>query len=127
MSTLIIYYDGLCHLCSREIEYYRKRAGENVTFVDIAAPDFDATTHGLDPNRVQQVMHVRQDGQLRLGLDAFIAIWETIPGHTWAARLAKTPGIHFLLGIGYQLFAWIRPYLPRKKADCPDGACQRRG
>jgi predicted DCC family thiol-disulfide oxidoreductase YuxK len=124
---LTVYYDGLCPLCSREIAYYRKRAPEGaVRFVDIAATDFDAREHGLDPLAVRRVMHVKAGDEIRTGVDAFIAMWEAMPTLRWMARIAKIPGVRALLGVGYHAFAKVRPLLPRRKQPlCETGACER--
>lgn len=126
-SPLILYFDGLCPLCSREVSHYRKRATPgSVEFVDITDPEFNPLAHGLDPVRIHKVMHVKQGDQVRTGLDAFLAIWDTIPGHRWMARVARWPGVHALLTVGYHLFARIRPWLPRRKRDaCTAGVCRR--
>jgi predicted DCC family thiol-disulfide oxidoreductase YuxK len=115
-----IYFDGLCQLCSREIKHYRKLPGsDGLIFVDITSPAFDAQKAGLDPMRVHREMHVRRaDGSLAIGVDAFIAIWETLPRYHLAARLGKKALPHAVLAAGYFVFARLRPYLPRKKADC---------
>jgi predicted DCC family thiol-disulfide oxidoreductase YuxK len=115
-----VYFDGLCHLCSREIEHYRKQKGsDEIDFVDITAPNFDPKKANVDPVRVHREMHVRKsDGSLAIGVDAFIAIWETLPSYGFAARLAKKTLPHALLTAGYKVFARVRPFLPRKKSDC---------
>ena len=61
-ETLSVYFDGLCPLCSREIEQYRKASGsDQISFVDITVDGFDAIANGLDPKRVHEVMHVKTD------------------------------------------------------------------
>jgi predicted DCC family thiol-disulfide oxidoreductase YuxK len=122
---LTLFYDGLCPLCSREIAYYRRRlSGADVSFLDITAPDFDAARHGLHPGRVRRVMHVKVGDEVRTGLDAFIAVWQRVPGHAWLARLASRPGVYHLMTGGYHLFALVRPLLPRRRR-CEGGACAR--
>jgi predicted DCC family thiol-disulfide oxidoreductase YuxK len=127
-TSVVLYFDGACHLCSREIEHYRKIAPPGVlSFFDISEKDFDAASHGLDPSKVQEVMHVRDaSGNLRLGVDAFIAIWEVLPRYQFLARLARKGFVRPFLDVGYFSFAKIRPYLPRKKLqDCESGTCRR--
>lgn len=116
-SVLTVFYDGLCVLCSREIDLYRRQEGSNsIRFVDIADPSFDAKVEGVDPFRVHKVMHVKtMDGKLRTEVDAFIAIWEVLPSYNFAARLAKLWWIRPALDLGYVGFAKIRPWLPRRK------------
>lgn len=119
-ATLSIYFDGLCQLCSREIEHYRRQKGsEKFNFVDITAADFNPFEEGLDPVKVHQVMHVKNsEGELKTGLEAFITIWDHLPKYQCAARWARKPALRKVLETGYSGFALVRPYLPRKKRDC---------
>lgn len=119
---LIVYYDGLCPLCSREIDHYRLKApAGQVSFVDISTPDFFATEHGLDPVAVQKHLHVRLDGRVATGVDAFFAIWEVIPGFRWLRTFLSLPGVNWLARLFYELFAVVRPLLPKR--TCASGAC----
>lgn len=118
-AKVTVYYDGLCVLCSREIDHYRRSRGADlINFVDICAPGFDPASHGVDPKAVHRVMHVkRADGTLATEVDAFIAIWTTLPGYSLLARIARYGFVRFFLNIGYQLFVRVRPYLPRRSSD----------
>lgn len=118
-AKVTVFYDGLCILCSREIDHYRKSRGADlITFVDICAPGFDPAENGLDPKAVHKVMHVRrQDGTLAIEVDAFIEIWKTLPGYWLLAKLANYRIVKIFLNFGYQAFVKIRPYLPRRKSD----------
>lgn len=121
-----VYFDGACPLCSREIAHYRKKDTEGrLHYVDISRSDFDARREGLDPDKVKKHMHVRlADGELAVGVDAFIAIWNELPGYGPLAKLAGLPGINLLLRGGYRLFAEVRPYLPKRHPpDCKHGSC----
>jgi predicted DCC family thiol-disulfide oxidoreductase YuxK len=119
-SKLKIYYDGLCHLCSREIEHYRKIEGrENLEFIDIMESTFDAKKEGLNPQQVHQVMHVKNaQGEIFTKVDAFIQIWKVLPRYQTAAKLAESKILRPFLNLGYRIFAFIRPYLPKKKKAC---------
>jgi predicted DCC family thiol-disulfide oxidoreductase YuxK len=124
MMKTIIYYDGACHLCSREIEHYRKiDKADALEFVDIADPGFDASAHGLDPIRVNQEMHVRDSkGKLHIAVQAFIEIWKVIPLYQKWVRVAENPLALPFLKVGYSAFAKVRPYLPKRKT-CYSGVC----
>jgi predicted DCC family thiol-disulfide oxidoreductase YuxK len=117
---LIIYFDGLCPLCSREIDHYRQQEGhERLKFVDITEAEFDAVKEGLDPLQVHKVMHVRTpEGHLKSGVDSFIAIWQRLPKYHWLAEFAKKTWVRPFLDLGYHSFAVLRPYLPRKTREC---------
>ena len=121
-----VYFDGACHLCSREVEHYRNKDKlGKLEFIDISTPAFSAQAEGLDPERVQRIMHLRdEEGKLHLGVDAFIQIWNSIPGYGAFSKIAKLPFINPALKLGYSVFAALRPYLPkRKNANCETGAC----
>lgn len=116
----IIYYDGLCHLCYREIEHFKKLPGsEKLEFRDITLKEFNAEAEGLDPYKVHQLMHVRlQDGSIAQAVDAFVSIWRVFPRYRWLANMAENPIIYYVLNIGYRIFARLRPILPKRKALC---------
>ncbi len=123
---LTLFFDGGCHLCSREIDYYRKRIAGPVAFVDINDPAFDAARYGVEAKAFHRVMHVRVGDEMRTAVPAFAAIWERVPGQHWMARLARTPGFRGLMTVAYHTFAWVRPLLPRRRRDaCDTGTCPR--
>lgn len=115
-----IYYDGLCKVCSAEIEHYKKQKGAHkFVFVDITHSSFDAEKAGLDPFQVHKVMHVRSpDGQIHTKVDAFRAIWKELPKYQWLYKLSEITPFRKTMDLGYVAFAKIRPFLPRKSADC---------
>lgn len=117
-----VYYDGLCHLCSREIEHYKKmRGAHNIAFVDITTPGFHAEEEGLDPHKVHQSLHVKDtNGQIAVGVDAFIVIWSQLESLKKIVPVASFGPVKKTLEVGYFLFAKVRPLLPRKScADSP--------
>jgi predicted DCC family thiol-disulfide oxidoreductase YuxK len=104
-----VFYDGACPLCSREMAHYRKKDRlHRLETVDIAAPGFDARAYGLDPVKVQQMMHVRMaDGRIFTQVRAFVKIWEA--ERTWWTTLLRwllrVPGVMALAGVFYRWFA----------------------
>jgi predicted DCC family thiol-disulfide oxidoreductase YuxK len=126
VPQLTVYFDGLCRLCSREIEHYQKRDRNGVVrWVDITGADFSAESEGLDPVAIHKVMHVRDSaGAIHTEVAAFVAIWKVIPGFRPLAHVAGWKPVRPVLDLGYQVFARIRPYLPKKKREeCTDGRC----
>lgn len=122
MSTILnVYFDGLCPLCSKEIDHYRKLKGsENIAFIDICGPQFNAATEGVDPVLVHKVMHAKyvHTNEIKTKMDAFIAIWMLLPKYHWLAALAQKAWIRPVLDIAYICFAQVRPYLKRKDPNC---------
>jgi predicted DCC family thiol-disulfide oxidoreductase YuxK len=123
MSSLTVYYDELCVLCSAEINHYKKQRGsEQITFVDITADSFDAAKEGINPFEAHKIMHAKnKDGKILTKIDSFVAIWALLPKYRWLYNLAQWKVVRFFMDIGYIIFAALRPYLPRKnKKDCQD-------
>jgi predicted DCC family thiol-disulfide oxidoreductase YuxK len=121
-----VYYDGLCQLCSREVNILRRWAPPGkLAFVDIADASFDAAAHGVDAQAVHRHMHVRDEaGRLRIGLDALIAMWRPVPWFRHLATIFSWPGFYQAGKLGYAVFAWVRPKLPRRR--CVSGTCDVR-
>lgn len=123
-EKLRVYYDGLCKVCSKEIEHYKKQKGaDRINFVDICGRQFDAVKEGVDPVLVHKEMHVRRlDGTYATRVEAFIEIWKTLPKYNFLAKIASLSAVSALLDLGYSGFTRIRPFLPRyaSPADCKD-------
>ena len=116
-EKLTVYYDGACHLCSREIDHYRSTDDKcRLDLVDISQPGFDAEAAGLDPDNVEKVFHVKDgDGNIITGVDAFQKIWQTIDTFPLLSKLADNRLSRKGMDMGYNIFAKLRPLLPKKK------------
>ncbi len=98
----------------------------SLAYVDIADPGFDATAHGVDAERVNTHMHVRDEasGRMLIGVDALFGMWERVSGFRWLAVFARLPVLRQLAEVWYALFAWVRPKLPKRTRDgCESGRC----
>ena len=124
---LTVFYDGLCRVCSGEIDVYRRQVGaDQIEFVDISERGFSAENEGLDPMLVKKYFHAKtRNGEIIKGVDAFVEIWRLLPKFRLLSKIAPKPGISQLLRLGYQVFVVLRPWLPRKKADCEGDLCIR--
>jgi predicted DCC family thiol-disulfide oxidoreductase YuxK len=112
--ALKVYYDGACPLCQREIAHYRSidRAGQ-VEFVDLTK-DGAETGPDLRPEDALARFHVRDaNGQLMSGAQAFLRLWEELPGWRWLAPVAKVPGVTWLLERAYRGFLPLRPRIQK--------------
>jgi predicted DCC family thiol-disulfide oxidoreductase YuxK len=129
-EKVAVLYDGLCRVCSWEIEKYRAQdTGKRLAFIDIEASGFDAHHYGLDAAQVRRVMHVISPTKgVITGADAFREIWLALerPGFLALAKISQLPLISSAFELGYQAFVRVRPWLPRK-TKCDDGTCQIEG
>ena len=122
----VILYDGACYLCSFEMDMYRKKDVEKkLALVDISSPEFIASEWGLDAEAVNRELHVKGlDARWVTGVDSFAVIWETLGINRPLVYLSKAALTRPIFLVGYQLFATVRPYLPKKNL-CEGGSCQQ--
>ena len=124
-QKITVYYDGLCKVCSTEIHHYMRQQGaENIEFIDICSPQFDAIKENLDPVQIHKIMHVRRlDGTMATRVEAFVEIWKVLPKYFFLSKIAKNKIVNYVMELGYSGFAAIRPILPRyAKADPCEGS-----
>ena len=61
--------------------------------------------------RVSDFNGSKSNGQLLSGAEAFLALWATLPGWRWLARMSRWPGMLWLLERAYNGFLTVRPAL----------------
>jgi len=127
-GKLRIYFDGSCRVCAREMSYYRQRDEKHaLEFIDISDSRFDAGLHGRRLEQFMARLHVKDgEGVFHTGIDGFAAIWRRLPGEHLGllATVVQLPGIHLLATLGYESFARIRPWLPKRAGGCDDDSCR---
>ena len=113
-GALTVLYDGSCPLCRAEIGVYRGLPSDTpLCFADVSAQG-QALPDGLSREQLLARLHVQHaDGRVESGARAFLALWATLPGWRWLARLGRLPGVPVLLEGLYRLFLVFRPALQR--------------
>jgi len=125
---ITVFYDGSCSVCAEEMAHYRKmdRHGRLV-MVDISDETFNPAQYGKTlQEEFETQMHVQDgDGSYFLGVDAFPAIWQALPGRLYRllSILVMLPGIHGLTKTAYALFAKYRKRLFPSTTTCDSGQC----
>lgn len=112
MSELIVWHDGSCPLCRREIALMRRldRRGA-IRFVDAASADDAACP--VDRADLLARFHAREDGVLLSGAAAFAAMWRQIPALRPLGLAARSPVVLALMERAYRSFLRVRPRLQR--------------
>jgi predicted DCC family thiol-disulfide oxidoreductase YuxK len=116
----VVFFDGGCPLCRREIAHYRRLdRNRRLHWVDAAAGSIALSGYGLSPVHAMAELHVLDGaGRWQRGVDAFLVIWTHLPAYRWLARLASLPVMHQGLAFAYRRFAaW------RYRQRCGTGAC----
>lgn len=111
MKPLIVWHDGACPLCRREIDLIRRldRAGA-IRFIDASADDVSCP---IDRADLLARFHAREDGVMLSGAAAFAAMWRAVPLLRPLGLAARWPWFLALLERAYVGFLRVRPMLQR--------------
>ncbi len=111
MQKLVIWYDGACPLCAREIGLMQRLDKRGaIIFINAADPQ---TVCPINRAVLLARFHAREDGKLLSGAAAFAAMWRAIPLLRPIGLLARNAMILRALEHLYLFFLRIRPRLQR--------------
>ena len=104
-----VYYNSACPVCKAGIEaQMEKGASCEIQWADVHADNQVVAQVRADLEFVRERLHVvDEQGTLRVGFDAILAIWRNSPTERWKARVSGLPVIKQLCGLGYNLFAAV--------------------
>lgn len=104
---ITVFYDGICGLCSKEINHYRKIAPDGIfNWLDITKSPGELKAEGISLAQGLELLHAKApDGTLHIGVDAFILIWKQLKRWRLLAILISLPVIRQLADIAYRAFA----------------------
>ena len=117
----IVFYDGSCPLCSREIAHYRRlRGAESLQWVDIARAEDLQAVYGLGRGTAMARFHVLDTaGKWQTGAWGFAELWSHLPAYRWLAVTLHALRLLPLLDRAYSRFAvW------RLRHNCQTAACR---
>lgn len=112
MTELLVWYDGACPLCRREIALMRRldRRGA-IQFIDLVHDQ--PASCPTDREALLARFHASEDGRLLAGAAAFAAMWRAIPALRPLGLAARSPLVLRALERLYRGFLKIRPRLQR--------------
>lgn len=104
---ITVFYDGKCGLCSKEINHYRKIAPHGIfDWQDITKCPDDLEKHGVTLSQGLKLLHAKDnDGQMHVGMDAFILIWKQLKRWRVLAAIINLPVIRQVANFAYRRFA----------------------
>lgn len=116
----VVFFDGACPLCRREIAHYRRvDKAQRLRWVDAASEPETLRRHELSLQAAMAELHVLDGaGHWQRGIDAFLVIWQQLPAYRWLAKIVTTLGLRRPLAFAYHHFAaW------RNRRRCGDRGC----
>ena len=107
-----VYYNSACPVCNAGIKDQRKRMQDcgvnNIEWIDVHNNPDAVSEVESSLEQVRERLYVKDDkGQLNIGIDAFIQLWQQTPNQRWLARLFQLPVIRSLARVAYNGFAWL--------------------
>ena len=112
--TITVYYDDQCPLCTREINFYKRKIEPKDAHWEAIS---NINEEKIDKGKALEKLHVSDsNGNLVVGTDAFIEIWARIPQLNKIARVMKIPIFKIFLEIGYEIFLILRKHTWRRQS-----------
>lgn len=117
----IVFFDGGCPLCRREIRHYRRlRARSLVRWIDIGEDRLLLAELGISYAQAMRRLHVvDRRGRVVDGVRAFVAMWAELPGYRHLATLVRGSRALPVLERLYARFADRRYARRCDEARCP--------
>jgi len=109
MDKLKVYYNSACPVCDAGIRGQKERmrgCASDVQWIDIHKDPGALAEIGARREFVRERLHVLDgEGELRIGAEAFRALWIHTPGQRALARIAGLPIVNTLANWAYNAFA----------------------
>ena len=108
--VVTVYFDGVCQLCSKEIDYYKKIApGGSFEWIDIARNGNALREQNISQQQALLYLHAKDfSGKIHVGVDAFRLIWKGLPRWKYLGALLGISPINYLAKAIYSRFARLR-------------------
>lgn len=103
----IVFYDGDCPLCKKEIGHYMGiDQNKSVHWVDISTDKILLTHYGISFASAMKKLHVIDiNNQIRIGVDAFLTIWLRLPYYRYLAKTVTLLKLKKPMTWAYNIFA----------------------
>jgi len=85
----IVFYDGACPLCSKEIAHYKKcRGADQLHWLDISTAVEQLESFHLNYEQAMQRFHVRSpEGEFHIGAYGFVYLWSFLKPYRFIGLL----------------------------------------
>ena len=103
----IVFYDGSCPLCTREIKHYIQiDRNKHINWEDISTDTSLLKQHDIAYADAMKKLHVIDHyGKTKIGVDAFLTIWQLIPYYRYLAKVVIFLRIKKPMTLVYEVFA----------------------
>ena len=109
-----VYYNKSCSICRAEINHYKKQNIEEIDWIDIKDNVAAKKETLKDDKALLRRLHVKKDGKVFSGAQAFLLIWKSIPKYKFLYSILRLPLIFQIFSFIYEVVAFFL-YLKNKK------------
>ena len=102
-----VYYNKTCSICRAEINIYKKQNIKQIEWIDITNNATAEKDTSKDDKSLLRRLHVKEDGQIFDGAEAFLLVWKKIPRYKFLYTFFKTPIIFSLFSLFYEIIAFF--------------------
>ena len=101
-----VYFNDQCSICKIEINHYKSKC-DAIEWKDIHNINNIHNEINKEPKQLIRRLHVFNDGELIVGVDAMIFIWSKIQGYKYLSTWFKIPIIYHMAFISYEIIAFL--------------------
>ena len=102
-----LFFNNSCSICRSEINVYKKQGIKQLEWVDITNnKNAEADTKKTNKDLLRR-LHVKSDGKIYSGAEAFIVLWNKIPKFKFLGKLLSTPIVFHIFSIIYEIVAFF--------------------
>ncbi len=102
-----VYYNSACPVCHAGILNQKRKTTEcQVQWKDIHTDIESRKDISANVEIIREQLHIiDENGQIKVGIDAFEVLWRNSPREHWKAKIIALPIINQIIKIGYFIFA----------------------
>ena len=101
-----VYYNEKCSICRIEINHYKKNC-DSINWVDININKNSYNDIKINKNQLLRRIHVKNNDQILVGIDAFIFIWSKIPKYKFLSKILKFTIFYYIAIVFYEILAFF--------------------
>ena len=109
-----VYFNNSCKICRSEINLYKKENIQDIDWIDITDNSVAQKDTFKNNKQLLRRLHVKENGQIIQGAEAFLYIWKKIPKYKFLYKFFKLPIIFTIFKYVYEMVAFFL-YLKNKK------------
>ena len=102
-----VYYNESCSICRAEINLYKKQKINEIEWIDITNNTVAEKNTSKDKKTLLRRLHVKDDGRVFEGAEAFLLVWKKIPKYKFLYTFFKLPIIFNIFSFFYEIVAFF--------------------